>query len=421
MHSATLLSAVVGLSASAAAHMVMNQPVPLNPSTISTSPLNGEDSFFPCQGGEAGSYDGDTNTFQAGGQQTLGFTGSAVHGGGSCQISLTYENPPPADKSKWKVIHTIMGGCPSNAAGNLVTSGSDANGRPDGAECTPGESGECKNVFEFPVPADLPNGQVFVAWTWFNKIGNREMYMNCAAAEITGGSDDTSFLDSLPEMFVANIPGECTTNEGVLEIPNPGESVERHEDSNPDSIGTCGSAGSGGSSGGGVTPPSNDSGSGDTPVADEPETPEAPAGPDVPDGSNDFNQGFNGPNRGGNFIPIDGNDGVEAAPTNPNPVAPVNPPINEAPVNSPSAGSGQCPQGFISCTEPGQVVCDGTTNFGICDLDNCAKVMPLANGSVCENGVVARKVKRSSVRGSSSANHGRLHHQHRRRIAEVGS
>ena len=411
--------------------MSMNQPVPLNPSTISTSPLNGENFLFPCQGGEAGSYDGDSNTFQAGGQQTLSFTGSAVHGGGSCQISVTYENPPPADKSKWKVIHTIMGGCPSNAAGNLVTSGSDANNRPDGAECAPGESGECKNVFEFPVPADLPNGEIFVAWTWFNKIGNREMYMNCAAAEITGGSDDTSFLDSLPEMFVANIPGECTTNEGVLEIPNPGESVERHEESSPNSIGTCGSGGSGGSSGGDVTPPSNGSGSGsgDAPVTSEPASP--PDGGDGSDDSNDFNQGFNGQNRGGSFVPIDGEEGAETAPIDPNPVAPVNPPANrqpagdapidEAPVNSPSAGNGQCPQGFISCTEPGKMVCEGTTSFGICDIDNCAKVMPLAVGSVCENGVMAHKVKRSSVRGLSSANHGRLHYQHRRRLADASS
>ena len=327
----------------------------------------------------------------------------------------------------------------------MTSSFNNTNGRPDAAECTLGESGECKNVFEFPVPADLPNGEVFVAWTWFNKISNREMYMNCAAAEITSGSDDTSFLNSLPDMFVANIPGKCTMSEGVVEIPNPGDSVERHEDSNPSSIGTCGSGGSGGSggsvgsggsggSGGGdVTPPPNESGSGsgDAPLVEEPvDSPNGgngniedggPETPEAPDESNDFNQGFDGQNRGGSFIPIDGGDGAGTAPTNPDPVAPVTPPINKAPANSPSAGSGQCPQGFISCNEPGQVVCEGTTSFGIYDINNCAKVMLLANGSVCENGVVARKVKRSSVRGSSSANHGRLHYQHRRRLVELSS
>ena len=382
--------------------MLMSKPVPLNQALIQNSPLNGENFLFPCQAGESGTYEGETNTFQAGGQQTLSFTGSAVHGGGSCQISVTYDNPPPADKSKWKVIHTIMGGCPSNAAGNLVPVGND------GAECAPGESGECKNVFEFPVPADLPNGQVFVAWTWFNKIGNREMYMNCAAAEITGGSDDTSFLDSLPEMFVANIPGECTTGEGVLEIPNPGESVERHEESDPNSLGTCSSGGSGGSGGGAITPPSNGAGSGS-------------------DGSSDSNQGNNGPSRGGSFLPEDDTDDADTVPADP--AAPIsapidspptgNAPVSEAPVNSPSVGNGQCAEGFIACPEPGRMVCEGTTSFGICDIDNCAKVMPLAFGSKCENGVVAESKVKRSVHGSLSANHGRLHYQHRRRLANA--
>ena len=387
----------------------MKEPIPLNAATVDNAPLNGESLLFPCQGGEGGTYEGETNIFEAGSQQTLRFSGSAVHGGGSCQISVTYENPPPADKSKWKVIHSFIGGCPSTAVGNLPTTGQGPNGLPDGVECAPGETGECKSILEFPVPADLPNGEAFVAWTWLSNTGVREFYMTCAAAEITGGSDDTAFFDGLPEVFVANIPGECTTAPGNLEFPNPGESVTRIRDSDPSAIGDCPSTGSGGSGGGSTTPPSNDDSS------------DAGSGSGSgSDGSNDSSEDSTGPDRGGSFIPIEDSDDTEAAPISPPADSPPkgNEPVNDAPVSSPSAGSGQCAEGFIACSEPGQMVCEGTSSFGICNIDGCAKVMPLAAGAVCENGAVGQKVKRS-LRGSSSANHGRLHYQHRRRLADA--
>ncbi|MEU9803530.1 hypothetical protein [Streptomyces sp. NPDC051000] len=33
----------------------------------------------------------------------------------------------------------------------------------------------------FRIPTDLPRGEAVVSWTWFNRVGNREMYMNVAA------------------------------------------------------------------------------------------------------------------------------------------------------------------------------------------------------------------------------------------------
>lgn len=44
--------------------------------------------------------------------------------------------------------------------------------------------GGCPLAFDytFTVPAGVPAGKnVLLGWTWFNKVGNREMYMNCAA------------------------------------------------------------------------------------------------------------------------------------------------------------------------------------------------------------------------------------------------
>lgn len=49
-----------------------------------------------------------------GSQQTLSFTGSAVHGGGSCQLSLTKDLKPTKD-TDFRVILSIEGGCPASA------------------------------------------------------------------------------------------------------------------------------------------------------------------------------------------------------------------------------------------------------------------------------------------------------------------
>lgn len=74
------------------------------------------------------------------------------------------------------VIHSIEGGCPTSSAGNI---GEDA-GALD------------PTTFEYSVPQGIAPGQYALAWTWFNKVGNREMYMNCAPIVVTGGSKKRS-------------------------------------------------------------------------------------------------------------------------------------------------------------------------------------------------------------------------------------
>lgn len=94
-----------------------------------------------------------------GAPQKLSFTGSAVHGGGSCQISLTTDKQPTAS-SQWMVIHSIIGGCPTNTTqGNLPE---DPNG-------------SSANTYEFSIPNGIVPGDYVLAWTWLNKIGNREV------------------------------------------------------------------------------------------------------------------------------------------------------------------------------------------------------------------------------------------------------
>ncbi|KAL8875157.1 MAG: hypothetical protein Q9198_006441, partial [Flavoplaca austrocitrina] len=91
------------------------------------------------------------------------------------------------------------------------------------------------------------------AFTWFNKIGDREMYMNCApitviatsekrflteATEVNNSSsisdlDDRNLrqrdggLDSLPDMFMANVGNGCSTAASGTDLKFPDENLGR--------------------------------------------------------------------------------------------------------------------------------------------------------------------------------------------------
>jgi hypothetical protein len=214
-----LLLSVFLAASTVQGHMIMTSPQPFGQDTLNNSPLVGDGSDFPCKlRSDTYSYTADVltaNTYHVGDSPLLSFKGGATHGGGSCQVSLTTDLEPTAD-SKWFVIHSIEGGCPTNAAGNI---GNDANA-PD------------PTTFNFTVP-NIAEGRYTLAWTWFNRIGNREMYMNCAPVQILSkaGSkkreEETSLSKraDFPEMFVANINGCTTTEDFDIRFPNPGDSV----------------------------------------------------------------------------------------------------------------------------------------------------------------------------------------------------
>jgi hypothetical protein len=104
---------------SSVAHMILDSPVPYGRPTLNNSPLDGAGSDFPCKL-RAGVYDlTQMNNWTAGEPQTIRFLGSAVHGGGSCQFSMS-EDLQPTKSSQWKVVLSVVGGCPANVEGNLA-------------------------------------------------------------------------------------------------------------------------------------------------------------------------------------------------------------------------------------------------------------------------------------------------------------
>ncbi|KAF1991329.1 lytic polysaccharide monooxygenase, partial [Aulographum hederae CBS 113979] len=198
----------------AAAHFQMVDPLPfrspkdteLTSSQVDydiTSPLAADGSNYPCKGYQNDENKRTTRTYTVGQSYTMQLSGGASHSGGSCQISLSYDNG-----ATFKVIKSIIGGCPS------------------------GEYG-----YNFTVPTFAPQQTAVFAWTWLNHEGNREFYMDCAQVDIVGDNSGTSSdvkreaasMDDLPNICVANLAevNGCRTPEGIDPVfPHPGDDVE---------------------------------------------------------------------------------------------------------------------------------------------------------------------------------------------------
>lgn len=186
--------------------------------------ISGSD--FPCKG-----YQNDpwraTAEYDAGAHYNMTLAGSATHGGGSCQLSLSYDNG-----ATFKVIKSMEGGCPLTSE------------------------------YDFDIPANAPSGHALFAWTWFNLVGNREMYMNCAQVQINGGSGG-DFASTHPDMFVANVDNGCQTVEGKHTVfAHPGDHVVYGQGIGPDTppfpncFGSDGTSSSSSSSSSSTTAPS---------------------------------------------------------------------------------------------------------------------------------------------------------------------
>lgn len=149
-----LLSIFLPLSALTQAHMSLKSPPSLgylgNPHATNfdydlKTPISGAQ--YPCKGYHLEPSQGanqPVTSWAAGSLQSFELEGSAIHDGRSCQTSLSYDNG-----ATFKVISSYIGGCP--AAGNAP--------------------------FVFKAPVEAQSGRALFAWTWFNKTGNREMYM----------------------------------------------------------------------------------------------------------------------------------------------------------------------------------------------------------------------------------------------------
>jgi hypothetical protein len=118
------------------------------------SPLQADGSNYPCHGVAP---EAPVATYLPGSIQRLKLQGSAVHGGGSGQMSITYDVKPNKN-SKFRVMTSFMGDHPIKAAGNLGIDDRD-----------PFEKGAALpldplNPLSFRVPDGLPKGTAVVAW-----------------------------------------------------------------------------------------------------------------------------------------------------------------------------------------------------------------------------------------------------------------
>lgn len=134
---------------------------------------------FPCKGFPKG----PATSVVSGGSVQVTLEGTAVHGGGHCQFGISY------DENTFLVLKTVQGSC-------LLDSMS----------------------YSVPLPTNIPSGDVVLFWTWINKIGNREYYMECADVRIQNGNTNANVLLVGKELLVVNLPGFPT----IPEFPNPG-------------------------------------------------------------------------------------------------------------------------------------------------------------------------------------------------------
>jgi hypothetical protein len=83
----------------------------------------------------------------------------AQHGGGSCQFSITYDEPVGGGdwnkSASFKTIYSIIGGCPAvftDESRNLESVNVDQNNRLDGKHCGNDSGIDCIRQFMIPVP-----------------------------------------------------------------------------------------------------------------------------------------------------------------------------------------------------------------------------------------------------------------------------
>jgi hypothetical protein len=412
MFAQTLLAASACLM-TANAHLFISSPSPI-PGTAIKNPLEPDGSNFPCHGitlpGSGGQkmavgsdqkliFDAGTPTGQQG--SVYGGGGNtAVHGGGSCQISITYETDPEKVKQStaWKVLYSIEGGCPTNSLLNLDGTYQGPLGEYSNAIlCSdPHANGlDCINDFEFKIPEGVKNGQATLAWTWFNNVGNPEMYMNCVAVDITGGSDNAD-MSEFPDIFLANL-GTTYGGETVrtpvqnLKFPDPGKYVTTKTAfaSTYMSAGAAQTIASASAyplllpGDAGATPTTYAAGSYDA----------APT----------------------SYAASSAASSPATAPTSyasaPSPYAAVPTlatAVSAAPIPSGTSyassndTSGTCTAGTVACPVPGELMCIDEHTFGICDINHCAVPRAVSLGTTCSNNIVS---KRDVVRRRSSRIH----------------
>ncbi|KAK6513235.1 hypothetical protein TWF506_009395 [Arthrobotrys conoides] len=207
MHLIAISTAILATLRTVSGHAAIIDPKPINflEDTNYNAPLARGFGNFPCKGHHKDATFQEAASWKAG--EMASFTikppGSiAAHSGGSCQASISHDGG-----KTFEVLHSFIGDCPRGAVDNVA----GPNQR-----------------FDFKIPEDEPAGEAIFAWTWFNAVGNREMYMNCAFVTIQN-DNPVPQAKPRPPMFVgamATDDMDCSTLERTnLQFPDPGDFV----------------------------------------------------------------------------------------------------------------------------------------------------------------------------------------------------
>jgi hypothetical protein len=340
------------------------------------APLDPSGSNYPCKGYHLDAEASEsTADFAPGGDYNFTITGGATHGGGSCQVSLSYDGG-----NTFTVIQSILGGCPLSSS------------------------------YPFKIPADAPEGKAIWAWTWNNKVGNRELYMNCATVTIGGGgakrdveARQSAPFSSRPNVFVANVGNGCTVPEGVdVDYPNPGPDVVNNGGSLGAPVGCEAGAGSGSGSGAGAGAGAGAGTGGGDSASSAVQATAAPT--PAPSPTNKL--------PGGVFMTVggDSSSSAAAAPTTlvastKTAVADVPKPTADAPKPVPTGGAGSGSESAgahahgSACADEGAWNCIGGTSFQRCASGSWSAVQPVAAGTICKvNGNKVLSIEAASAK-----------------------
>ncbi|KAF2036165.1 hypothetical protein EK21DRAFT_52581 [Setomelanomma holmii] len=193
------------------AHMQMGNPSPFRDPHATNrpnepkdynilKPLKADGSDFSCKGYQWNTPWTTVATYEPGKTYQTELSGSATHGGGSCQLSFSFDGG-----INFKVIKSIEGGCP------------------------------IAKQYNFTVPLELGKGlgnkrtTGLFAWTWYRDIGSEESSQLDARGVTTTNAAAQSALASYPNLFVANLASinDCVTKETTdVVFDNPGRSVD---------------------------------------------------------------------------------------------------------------------------------------------------------------------------------------------------
>ncbi|EKG19378.1 hypothetical protein MPH_03241 [Macrophomina phaseolina MS6] len=218
------------------------------------------------------------------------------------------------------------------------------------------------------------------------------MYMNCAPINVTGGADNHDVYNSLPDMQIANVPpaASCRTIDSTDPLfPSPGNSLDHRTGVFEKMIGDCGTvsrpqpvmgAGDGGSS-------SSSSGNSNS-AAPAPVSAHSPALASICDFCRPISSFATSVVTSSSISTADTASTPAAATTiTPSPSASAAP-ANTTTYTPPSpAHSNSTANSSPTCSEDGELVCNGPSQFGIC---NFGKIVwqDIAAGTQCRDGQI---------------------------------